>query len=290
MYAAPRSTVEADIVRDGAAPACRAVTANEELMNRRDFLGAIAASSLTGADAAQGPASKKPGCYVMHHYRLQLGSQGTRLSDFLSKTYLPAVARAQGGPSLVLEAQVSEHLPLVTVIDAFASVDQVWSLQAKLRADKAFQDGTDAWQAGPDRPFESLTTELLEAPDFAPEFTPLNPPPKSPRVFEMRVYQTHTTKELRGLVERFAEAEVKILTRAGSQPMMFGTTLFGNDRPNLTWMLAFDDMGAREKFSAAFSADPEWIALRKQSLERYGQMPSYRRLSLHRPAAYSKIL
>jgi hypothetical protein len=259
-------------------------------MNRRVFLGAIAASPLASAYAAQGPGSKKPGCYVLHHYRLQLGPQGSRLSDYLSKAYLPAVARAQGGPSLVLEAQVSEHLPLVTVIDAFASVEQMWSLRAKLRADKAFQDATDLWQAGPERPFESVTTELLEASDFAPELAPVNPPPKSPRVFEMRIYQTHTQKELRGLVERFAEAEVKILTRAGSQPVMFGSTVFGNDAPNLTWMLAFDDMGAREKFSAAFNADPEWAALRKQSLERNGQVPIYRRLSLYRSAAYSKIV
>jgi hypothetical protein len=259
-------------------------------MNRRDFLGAIAVSSLAGTAAAQGSASKKPGCYVVHHYRLQLGSQGARLSDYLSKTYLPAMARAQGGPTLVLEAQLSEHLPLVTVVDAFASVDQVWSLRAKLQADKVFQDGTDAWQAGPDRPFESLTTELLEATAFAPELAPVNPPPKSPRVFEMRIYQTHTAKELRGLVERFAEAEAKILARAGSQLVMFGVPVFGNDRPNLTWMLAFDDMAAREKFGAAFNADPEWIALRKQSLERYGQIPSYRRLTLYRSAAYSKVL
>jgi hypothetical protein len=72
--------------------------------------------------------------------------------------------------------------------------------------------------------------------------------------------------------------------------MLFGTTLFGNDRPNLTWMLAFTDMAARETFGAAFNADPDWIALRKQSLERWGQIPSYRRLTLYRAAAYSKIL
>jgi hypothetical protein len=259
-------------------------------MDRRAFLGAMAASSLTGVHAAQGQAAKKPGCYVVNHYRLQLGSQGTRLSDYLGKTYLPAVARAQGGPSLVLEAQLSEHLPLVTVIDAFAGVEQAFGLRDKLQADKVFQDGTDAWQAGPDRPFESLTTELLEATSFAAEFAPTNPPPKSPRVYEMRIYQTHTAKELRGLVERFAEAEAKILARAGSQLVMFGVPVFGNDRPNLTWMLAFDDMASREKFSAAFAADPEWAALRKQSLERYGQIPSYRRLTLYRSAAYSKIL
>ena len=259
-------------------------------MNRRDFLGALAAAPLTGAYAAQGTASKAPGCYVLQHYRLQLGTQGSRLSEYLSKAYLPAVARANGGPTLVLEAQFSEHLPMVTIIDAFPLVEQAMGLRAKLDADKALQDATDAWQAGPERAFESLSAELLEAAAFAPAFVPLNPPPKAPRVYEMRVYQTQTQKGLRGLVERFAEAEAKILKRSGSDPMMFGTTAFGPDKPNLTWTLAFDDLAARDRFTAAFNADPEWIALRKQSLERWGQIPSYRRLTLYRSAAYSKIL
>jgi hypothetical protein len=262
----------------------------EDIMNRRSFLGAMAASSLTNAYAAQGTAAKKPGCYVLQHYRLQLGSQATRLADYLSKSYLPALDRAQAAPGLVLDAQLSEHLPQVTVIQAFESSEQLWSVRVKLNADKALEAATDAWQAGSVPPYESLTQELLEATNFAPEFVPLNPQPKAPRVFEMRIYQTHTQKELRGLVERFAEAEAKILARAGSQLVMFGTTVFGNDKPNLTWMLAFEDMAAREKFSAAFNADPEWIKVRQQSLERYGQIPSYRRLTLYRSAPYSKIL
>jgi hypothetical protein len=32
--------------------------------------------------------------------------------------------------------------------------------------------------------------------------------------------------------------------------------------PNLTYMLAFDDLAAREKCWNAFSADPEWQKLR----------------------------
>jgi hypothetical protein len=259
-------------------------------MDRRDFLAAAVAAPITGVMASQGTTSKKPGCYVVQHYQLQLGSQGTRFSEFVSKAYLPAVARAQGGPTLVLDAQLSENLPLVTLIDAYASVEEMWGVRGKLVADKAFQDANDAWQAGPERPFERLTTELLEATTFAPAFAPVSPAPKAARIYEMRIYQTHTARELRGLVERFAEAEAKILARAGSDLVMFGTTVFGNDRPNLTWMLAFDDMAAREKFSAAFNADPEWIALRKQSLERWGQIPSYRRLTLYRSAAYSKIV
>ena len=151
------------------------------------------------------------------------------------------------------------------------------------------ETATDAWQAGPEPPYQSLTTELLEAADFSPEFAPLNPQPKTPRIFELRIYQTHTLKELRGLKERFAEAEARILARCGAQLILFATSAIGSDHPNLTWMMAFEDMLAREKFSAVFNADPDWIKLRQQSLERYGQIPSFRRLTLYRAAAYSPI-
>ena len=259
-------------------------------MNRRHFLAAAAVSPLTQGFAAQGAAAQKPGCYVIQHYRLQLGSQATRLADYLSKTYLPALTKAQAGPTLVLDAQLSESLPLVTVVGAYASVAQALSVRSKLEADKSLEAATDTWQAGPEPPYLSLSEELLEATDFAPEFAPLNPPPKAPRVFELRVYQTHTLKELRDLKTRFAEGEVRILTRAGSLPVMFGTPMFGTDNPNLTWMMAFEDMIAHEKFSAAFAADPDWAKLRQQSLQRYGQIPSYRHLTIYRATAYSPIL
>jgi len=258
-------------------------------MNRRSVLGIMAGAPLARAAFAQGAAARKPGCYLLQHYGLQLGSQATRLADYLSKTYLPALAKVQSVPTLVLDAQLSEHLPTVTVVSAYASVEEVWSVRAKMNADKAFEDATDAWQGGAEPPFDSLATELLEAAEFSPALAPLNPQPKAPRVFEMRIYQTRTLKELRGLKQRFGDAEIKLLARAGAQPMLFGTTVFGSDNPNLTWMMAFEDTIAREKFSAAFAADPDWIKLRQQSLDRYGQIPSFRRLTLYRATDYSPI-
>ena len=91
-------------------------------MDRRSFVGGVAATTLAETAFAQA-ASKKPGCYLQH-YRLQLGSQATRLSDYLSKVYLPALAKVQPVPTLVLDAQLSEHLPLVTIISAYSSADR----------------------------------------------------------------------------------------------------------------------------------------------------------------------
>lgn len=258
-------------------------------MDRRSFFGIIAASPLANRAFAQGAAAKKTGCFLLQHYYLQLGSQAARIADYLTKTYLPALAKIHSGPTLVLDAQLSPHLPLVTVVSGYQSVGEMWAVRTRLNADKPFEAATDAWQAGPEPPFDSMTTELLEAAEFSPEFAPLDPQPKTPRIFEMRVYQTRTLKELRGLKERFAEAEVRILAKAGAQPILFGATAIGPDNPNLTWMIAFEDMAAREKFNAAFAADPDWIKLRQQSLDRYGQVPSIRRITLYRATAYSPI-
>jgi hypothetical protein len=248
-----------------------------------------ATPALATAAYAQASAAKKSGCFLLQHYYLQLGSQASRLADYLTKTYLPAAAKVHSTPTLVLDAQLGPHLPLVTVVSGYQSVDEMWDVRGKLNADRAFEAATDAWQAGAEPPYDSMTTELLEAAEFSPDLAALNPQPKTPRIFEMRIYQTRTLKELRGLKERFAEAEVKILTRAGSQPILFGTTAIGSDNPNLTWMMAFEDMAARERFGTAFNADPDWIKLRQQSLDRYGQIPSIRRLTLYRAAGYSPI-
>jgi len=51
------------------------------------------------------------------------------------------------------------------------------------------------------------------------------------------------------------------LMSAGLAWMFFGETLIGTKMPNLTYLLVFDDMAAREKNWATFRADPEWKKL-----------------------------
>ena len=60
----------------------------------------------------------------------------------------------------------------------------------------------------------------------------------------------------------FDDTEIKIFRRCGMLPVFFGETLIGRNLPNLTYMLAYDDLAAREKVWRAFAADPEWQKLR----------------------------
>jgi hypothetical protein len=62
----------------------------------------------------------------------------------------------------------------------------------------------------------------------------------------------------------FDDGEAAIFRRLGMQPVFFGQTIVGRNLPNLTYMLTFDDLAARDRLFAAFGADPEWKKLRAQ--------------------------
>ncbi len=111
--------------------------------------------------------------------------------------------------------------PQVAVLKAYQSPEEMWSVRAKLTRDKGLEAATDAWQAGQERPFETLASAHLEAAGYSPELAPLNPQPATPRIFEMRVYHANTARGHRGLHERFEAAEVKILTNCGATPSCF---------------------------------------------------------------------
>ena len=129
---------------------------------------------------------------------------------------------------------------------------------------------------------------LLEASPYSPEIA-VPDKPGSPRVFELRTYHSPTARQLKALHERFAGAEIKIFHRVGVHPLLYTSTIFGADRPNLTYLIPFDTLAAREKAWNAFAADEEWIRVRKESIDRAGQISSVIRMSLYRATPYSPI-
>ena len=259
-------------------------------MNRRLFLGMLGAAGVTQARFGQSAVGSRSRIFIQQNYLLKIGTQGPRLTEYLSKTYLPALAKAHSGPTLVLEATLASHLPQVAVLTGYQSVDEAWAVRTKLAADKELEAATDAWEAAQEPPFENTNSALLENGEYVPQLASLNPPPKAPRVFEMRIYHAPTWKNLRGLQWRFGEGEMMILAKCGAAPILFATTVIGQDTPNLTWITVFEYEAARDKAWAAFSADPDWQKLSQESTKRYGPNPTVRQIRLYRSAAYSPIL
>jgi len=81
--------------------------------------------------------------------------------------------------------------------------------------------------------------------------------------------------------------EIAIFKKTGLQPVFFGETLIGPKLPNLTYMLAFDDMVTRDEKWGTFRSDPEWKEL--SANPAYKDTVSNITDIILQPARYSQI-
>jgi hypothetical protein len=257
------------------------------LLNRRAMMTALPAM-VPAAAAMQTEGARKTNFYVLEQYFLENGSQPERIHNFFSKALIPTMRRFHKGPAIFAEALTAPHMPQVLAVFGASSVQEIFDLSNKLFADKDFSKAYDDWEAG-EQPFLSASASLLQATDYSPEITVPERAPESRRILELRTYHSPTWRQLKALNERFSGPEIKIFHRVGVHPLFYSTTVFGTMRPNLTYLIPFASLAEREKAWNAFGADPEWIKVRRESIERGGQISSQMQISLYRAMAYSPI-
>lgn len=85
---------------------------------------------------------------------------------------------------------------------------------------------------------------------------------KAGHVFELRTYESNNAATLRKKIDMFDSGEAAIFQRLGMNPVFFGEALVGSKLPHLSYMLAYEDLAARDKLWKAFGSDPEWQKLR----------------------------
>jgi hypothetical protein len=88
-----------------------------------------------------------------------------------------------------------------------------------------------------------------------------------PRIFEVRVYQSHNDEMARRKIEMFNSGEIEVMFEAGLAPLLYGETLIGDNVPNLTYILSAPNMEAHGEHWKAFGAHPKWQRMR--AMEKY---------------------
>jgi len=256
-------------------------------MNRRFFAGALAGLAAAPKLAHAADSDRRTRFYWMDAFHMKQGTQPTRLAEFLRSALVPRLQKVHGGPILVLDAQIAPHTPQTLLIIGFSSFEEVWATRTKLMQDESIAAATAKLEQGLDPAFETQATTLLEATAFSPEIVAEKR--ETARIFELRVYHSPTWRQLKALHERFAGPEIQIFHRVGVHPILYTSTLFGPNMPNLTYLIPFDNLAAREKAWDAFGSDPEWVKVRKDSVEKHGQIASVIQISLFKATPYSPI-
>jgi len=224
-------------------------------MTRRSL---VATGAFAPLAAAAGSAPKQA-MIEMYVFRLRndAGNQRRRAAEFLS-AYVPALRRAGAGPVGAFSSNIGEGTPYLMLLVSYPGWAELDAVNSKLGADAEARSAVDQWHAG-GVPYVRVEGSLLRAFDSFPAVVP----PKAEggargRIFELRTYESQNYNTLRGKIAMFGNGEIDIFKNVGMQPVFFGETVYGRNMPNLTYMLAHDDMAARDKSWAAFGQHPEW--------------------------------
>src|ERR1700722_10815059 len=109
----------------------------------------------------------------------------------------------------------------------------------------------------------------------------------SPMIYETRVYRCLPGR-LPALLNRFETITLKLWEKHGIRQAGFFTTLIGESNQELTYLLAWESLGEREKKWTAFATDPDWLTARAKT-EADGQIVGNIVNQLLVPTAFSSV-
>jgi hypothetical protein len=173
---------------------------------------------------------------------------------------------------------------------AHQNLESVATLRDRLAADAEYAKAGASILTAPmaDPPFIRVESTLLRAIEAMPAVEPsAGAAAKSPRIYELRTYESHSDPAALNKLKMFNAGEVPIFRKTGLTPVFFGETLLGEKMPSLNYMLTFADMTARDAAWKAFSADPDWKTLSGDP--QYKDNVSAISDIILRPTAYSQL-
>ena len=105
-------------------------------------------------------------------------------------------------------------------------------------------------------------------------------------LYELRIYVS-SPENVDALHERFRTVNLGVFERLGIDLVGFWTDV--TDPVRIHYLVRFPDQAARDAAWAAFDADPEWQAAKKESEDRHGKLVLQAISTRLEPTAYSPL-
>jgi len=260
-------------------------------VDRRSFIATTAVAAVSSKPTLQSLAQSTPRQYIeLRRYHLLPGAKQSAFIAFVGDVAIPAMNRAGVARVGAFTVVYGENAPSLLLVLTHQTLDSVVSLRERLATDQVYARGGAAILDVPmsDPAFVRFESTLLRAIDAMPTLEPsAGAGTATPRIFELRTYESHSDRAALNKLQMFNAGEVPIFRRTGLTPVFFGETLVGTRMPSLTYMLTFADMAARDSAWSAFAKDPEWKTLSADP--RYRENVSAISDIILRPTAHSQI-
>ena len=275
-------------------PVTNPLRKTENDMKRRHFIktatgatiaaAAVASSNQVTADHHEGP--KGPQILAWRKYIIENAAQREIIDRFLRTAAIPALNRLGVKPIGVFYDKENKDDLSVYTLAPFASLEACFGTNERLAADSEFLENANEYlSTQKDSPaYSRIESSIMRAFDGFPM---VKAPLSRERIFELRTYESHNELKAILKVEMFNEAELDIFEKVDLKGVFYGQSLSGANLPNLTYMIAYENMDERKAAWGRFSKHPDWQILKKN--DRYKDTVSKIVATFLVPADYSQI-
>lgn len=264
-------------------------------ISRRNFLKASAAiPAVAGLQCGAGTESKTPGkqqeYYEIRVYKTENSDKQKMVDNYLEKALLPALGRISIDRIGIFTNMDDVNDYSIFVLIPYPTLNAFASVNPKLLADQIYMSAAKDYFAVPkDNPvFSRINSKFFKAFAGMPVIEmPKQTAGKNPRIFEMRIYESHTEEKAALKVDMFNSGEIQIMRDTELAPVFYGEALIGDNVPNLTYMLSASDREAHQAHWGQFGSHPEWKRMRE--MPKYKDTVSNITKIFLKPTAYSQI-
>jgi len=226
-------------------------------------IGTCFASPVAAQDA------KRQEFYELRVYHMADAAKKEVVSSYLETALLPALERLGVDRTGVFTNTDDADDHSIWVLIPYQTLRLRAHLNDRLNADTVYQTAAKSmFDLPPDNPaYTRVESRLMKAFAGMPvmELGELTNESK-PRIFELRIYESHNSDSARRKVAMFNKGEIDIMRDVKMAPVMYGETLVSNDVPNLVYMLSASDRESHEKHWADFRDHPEWDRMKKMKI------------------------
>jgi hypothetical protein len=265
-------------------------------MDRRRFLTSTLASAVAApggslyALRASTVAARQH--YELRRYELRTGPQKKLADDYFSKALVPGLNRLGISPVGVFNISIGVGAPSMYVLIPTTSAEALLDANARLEGDAEYLEAAEQFLNAPAKEpaYERLESSVMVALDAQPKL--MIPPPTAshgPRVFELRTYESASALDHQRKVEQMNKGEVQIFHEAGFWTVFFGDARVGTRLPNITYMISYQNLAARDKLWGAFMSAPQTRTLFSNPRYAFEGIVSNVNNQILSPTAYSQI-
>ncbi|MCA9734929.1 MAG: NIPSNAP family protein [Deferribacteres bacterium] len=260
-------------------------------LNRRDFLKtSVALTALAGAKNMVNAQEKSQEYYELRIYKTADANKMKSVHHYLENALVPAFGRMGLDRIGVFTNMDNAEDYSIYMLIPYPTLAAFAAVNPKLQADTTYLNAAKNYFAAPkeDPVFTRIQSKFYKAFQGMPVIElPQQTLEKQPRLFELRIYESHTEEKAALKVDMFNSGEIQVMRDTGLAPVFYGEALIGDDVPNLTYMLSASDREAHKEHWRQFGAHPEWQ--RMKEMPKYKDTVSKITNIFLQPAAYSQL-